>query len=102
VGVDPFFMRMYDYPKFVELNTASAMAAKLGIDEQTAWKIVDPTAVAVVSGYPIALPQSLGEYVRANNFQRVRCWYTLKTGRVDLFMRDVPPGLVPSDNCPAN
>jgi hypothetical protein len=99
VGIDPFFLRMYDYPRFVELNAGIFLARYQGISEQAAWETLAPSSIIIVRGYPIAPYPALLDYATTHGFQRIHCWSTTRMGEVELFMRQVPVGLSISDKC---
>jgi hypothetical protein len=99
VGVDPFYFEMYDYPSFVELNTAGWVAIQAGIDEREAWEQIGPTSVAIVNAYPMPPPEALLDYIAAHDLRPVRCWSTDKLGEVVLYMQTIPDGVTASDDC---
>jgi hypothetical protein len=90
---------MYDYPSFVELNTAGWVAIQAGIDEREAWEQIGPTSVAIVNGYPMPPPEALIDYIAAHDLRRMQCWSTEKLGEVVLYMQTIPDGYTPSDDC---
>jgi hypothetical protein len=94
VGVDPFYFRMHDYPRFVAINAGVALAARENISEAAVWERIHPDAVALVSRYPIAMPASLRAYVRARGFVRAGLWSNPKLGMVELYTQR--PIIVPA------
>ena len=95
VGIDPFYLRMVDYPNFVEFNTGAVLAEKGQTSEAAAWARIHPDAVVLVERYPIAMPASLRTYVLGEGFRRAACAWTPKLGAVELYMRSdllVEPG----------
>ncbi len=99
VGIDPFYSRLYDYPTFIDVNTGVVFGQQVGIDERAAWEQIAPTAVAVVHGYPIPPPPALLDYIDARALTLVRCWSTDRLGRVELYMEEIPDGVVVSSTC---
>jgi hypothetical protein len=99
IGADPLYLRMVDYPHFVEFNTGLAMALYDKIDEKTAWKRINPGSVAILRNYPIPPPQSLIDYVNNEHFTLVHCWNADRIGRVDLYMKTVSSSVVPNPTC---
>jgi hypothetical protein len=92
VGVDPFYLRMADYPHFVELNAAEWTAKQRNISLRDAWELVGAEAVAIVRDYPKPTPPELIDYMAAHGLTLARCWAGDQIGRVDLYMKtDVLP-----------
>lgn len=99
VGIDPFVLRMYDYPEFIDMNAAAVIAARDRINEAVAWEQIDPSAVVIVRDYPIRPPEALLAYTTNHAFRLVRCWETSRLGRVELLMRRLPPDIEPDSHC---
>jgi hypothetical protein len=99
IGVDPLYLRMSDYPNFVEFNVGLFMALRDHIDERTAWERINPSSVIIIEDYPIKPPESLLAYVREQHFTLVHCWDANHIGRVDLYMQTVPKDANPSADC---
>lgn len=99
LGVDPLYLRMSDYPNFVEFNTGLALALYRGMSETEAWESIAPEVVAIFQDYPIPPPQSLLDYVRDEGFARVACWEGANIGRVDLYLRVMPEGQIAATVC---
>lgn len=99
VGIETFFLRMYDYSNFIEMNAGFLIAREKSIDESAAWDQLSPTSIALVHGYPLPPPPALIDYISRNNFHRLACWTNSKLGKVELFVKVLPPGSVERDTC---
>lgn len=103
VGIDPFFFELSDYEHFMDITTPHQGEA---FEPDTlaggeAWQALAPEAVAVVAEYPLQdSVAGLVAYVQSQpELQRVRCWSVEGLGRVELFMRSVPPGVTVREEC---
>jgi hypothetical protein len=88
VGIDPFYLRMADYPHFVELNAAEWTAKQKDISVRDAWELVGANAVAIVRDYPKPTPPELMDYIHAHGLALAHCWQGDQIGRVDLYLSD--------------
>lgn len=95
-GVDPFYLRMSDYP-FFEQQIIQLFARQRGVSVDKAWEIVAPEAVALVSDYPLPYPPGLLDYIARHEMVRVRCWQVVRLGEVELFI--MPPALDVVSEC---
>jgi hypothetical protein len=101
IAPDPLYVRMYDYPNFVEFNVGLYMALRDQITEAEAWERIAPDAVVIIRNYPIPPPQSLLDYVTEHGFTMLRCWEGSQIGRVELYMKQPPTGMEAAVDCPA-
>jgi PAS domain-containing protein len=95
-GVDPFYLRMTDYP-FFEQQIIQIIADQRDISIDEAWELVAPEAVALVSEYPLPPPPGLRDYIARHEMVRVRCWQVTRLGEVELFV--MPPAPEPVPGC---
>lgn len=86
VGVDPLYIRMYDYPHFIEMTGPSWAALYSDQIEPEIWNQLSPEAVAVVRDYPIPPFTTMLDYIEQNDLQRTHCWIDASIGQVDLYM----------------
>jgi hypothetical protein len=98
VGIDPFYLRMTDYPHFVELNAAEWTAKQKSISIRDAWELVGANAVAIVRDYPKPAPPELMDYIHAHGLALAHCWQGDQIGRVDLYSSTPSPT---ADTCEA-
>lgn len=87
VGVDPLYIRMYDYPNFVDMTGPSWASLYSDLTEPEVWTQLSPEAVAVVRDYPIPPFDTMLTYIEDNGLQRVHCWTDDQIGQVDLYMK---------------
>jgi hypothetical protein len=99
LAADPLYLRMSDYPNFIEFNSGLSMALRQGISEREAWARIDPDAIAIFQNYPIPPPDSLLAYVRDEGYELGSCWQGSVIGRVDLYLRALPDGITTPTDC---
>ncbi len=99
VGVDPLYIPMYDYPRFIEMTGPSWAALHLGKPEAAIWEQLAPEAIAVVRDYPIPPFETMLAYIEAHDMKLTNCWIGEQIGRVDLYR--INGTALQSDTCEA-